>query len=214
MLIGGMKCGSSTLYKYLERHPGIFMCYPKEPQFFSRDHVYGKGMAWYLQLFDNARSGQLCGEASACYTNLTHYPKTPERIYAEFPDIKLIYIMRHPVDRAYSQYVHNMNYEWPDAEFSFAEAVGQGPSILESGRYFTTIRKYTQYFSREQMLFLQFEELIANPKLVTDKVQCFLGLGYEDLHQGDTLHLNAGGGEVLTKRRLKGFTTRSGNGRF
>src|SRR5690242_14831106 len=73
VVIGGMKCGSTTLFEYLCRHPDVFMCTPKEPGYFSREKVMARGEAWYRSLFADAKPTQLCGEASTCYTRWPHF---------------------------------------------------------------------------------------------------------------------------------------------
>ena len=106
IIIGAAKSGTTSLYKYLCRHPQIFMCTPKEPDFFSIDANYFKGIDWYYSLFNEASPTQVCGEASTTYSRWHQHPKAAERIYQSLGQVKLIYIMRHPVDRAYSFYVH------------------------------------------------------------------------------------------------------------
>ncbi|MFN9173847.1 MAG: hypothetical protein ACK58N_04855, partial [Synechocystis sp.] len=64
MIIGAQKAGTTALNKYLSQHPQIFMCPLKEPQFFSTDVIYERGLDWYRGLFGEAKPGQVCGEAS------------------------------------------------------------------------------------------------------------------------------------------------------
>ncbi|NER32103.1 MAG: sulfotransferase domain-containing protein, partial [Symploca sp. SIO1C4] len=70
LIIGAAKSGTTTLYKYLCRHPQICMSNPKEPDFFAIDHIYDQGIDWYSSLFSEARLKQVCGEASTTYTRL------------------------------------------------------------------------------------------------------------------------------------------------
>ena len=115
MLIGAMKSGTTTLHAYLSRHPGLFLCTPKEPGFFSRDERYARGLDWYRELFTDAQPEQLCGEASTCYSRWPHFENAAPRIAADVPGAKLLYITRDPVERAYSHYRHLMEEEgrWP-----------------------------------------------------------------------------------------------------
>ena len=101
-----MKCGTSTLQAQLAAQPGIFMTTPKEPNYFSDDPVYARGAAWYRGLFDGAAPGDLTGEASTHYTKLPTYPETLARMTAVVPAARLIYILRDPVERAVSHYLH------------------------------------------------------------------------------------------------------------
>ena len=99
VIIGAMKCATTTLAEQLGAQPGVFISDPKEPNFFSDDAVFRRGMNWYASLFDSAESGAMLGEASTHYTKLPTHPKACERMLAALPDAKLIYVMRHPVDR-------------------------------------------------------------------------------------------------------------------
>ena len=99
VILGAMKCGTTTLYDYLRRHDGVFLSTPKEPCFFADDRWYGHGEAFYRSLFAGARPDQLCGEASTPYTRREHGLAVPGRMPAMIPDAKLIYVVRHPVDR-------------------------------------------------------------------------------------------------------------------
>ena len=111
IIIGAMKCGTSTLQAQLAAQPGVFMTTPKEPNFFSDDDIFEKGMAWYSALFDGAAPGDLKGEASTHYTKLPNYPDTVSRLKqaydeagADYP--KLVYMIRNPLERAISHYMH------------------------------------------------------------------------------------------------------------
>ena len=74
-IIGSAKSGTTTLYRYLCRHPNIFMSTPKEMSFFSKDKEYERGVEWYASLFADASENQLCGEASTTYTRWPLYEK-------------------------------------------------------------------------------------------------------------------------------------------
>ena len=90
MIIGAMKCATSTLHEQLALQPGIVMTEPKEPNFFSNNEEYQRGMDWYLSLFTEAQATDICGESSTHYTKLPTYPETVSRIAAEFPELKFI----------------------------------------------------------------------------------------------------------------------------
>src|SRR6185312_16834851 len=96
MIIGAMKCATTTLHEQLARQPGLFMSRPKEPNFFSDDENYARGWAWYGSLFRPAGSADLRGESRTHYTKLPTYPRTVERIRRDLPRLKPIYGMRHP----------------------------------------------------------------------------------------------------------------------
>src|SRR5262249_53847165 len=108
IVIGAMKSATTTLHEQLRRQPGLFMCRPKEPNFFSADAIHARGWAWYGSLFRSAGTEELRGESSTHYTKLPTYPRTVERMVQDLPRLKLIYLMRHPIDRLISQYVHEL----------------------------------------------------------------------------------------------------------
>lgn len=108
LIIGAMKCGTSTLQAQLARQPGVFMTTPKEPNFFSDDAIYAKGPDWYAGLFADAAPGDLTGEASTHYTKLPTHPEALPRLTAALDAPKLIYMIRDPVTRTVSHFIH----EW------------------------------------------------------------------------------------------------------
>ena len=101
VVIGAMKSATTTLHEQLARQPGVFMTRPKEPSFFSDDTVYARGWGWYGAHFRAARDGDLRGESSTHYSKLPTYPRTVERMARDLPHVKLIYLMRQPIDRAF-----------------------------------------------------------------------------------------------------------------
>jgi hypothetical protein len=181
IIIGAAKAGTTTLYRYLTRHPNIFMSIPKEPTYFARDERFRRGEDWYLSLFQDASSDQLCGEASTNYTNWPLYPDTVARMADLTPSAKLIYLMRHPVDRAYSHYIQliqNIRTDDPDYKFdrTFEEHIASDDSVIQSSNYMLQINQYLARYGRDQMLFLLFEEFIADPQSSLDQVADFLGI--------------------------------------
>ena len=133
VLIGAMKSGTTTLHRQLSLQPGIFMSEPKEPNFFSDDQVYAQGMDWYHSLFAVAAPSDLCGESSTHYTKLPTYPHAVERMKAAVPRLKLIYIMRHPIDRLISHYMHEQ-FEWR-MRLPIDKAVERHPELISYGCY-------------------------------------------------------------------------------
>jgi hypothetical protein len=100
IIIGAMKCATSTLHEQLARQPGVFMSIPKEPNFFSDDAQWSRGVDWYTGLFDDAPADALCGESSTHYTKLPTHPDTVDRMRRFLSaGTRFIYVMRHPVDR-------------------------------------------------------------------------------------------------------------------
>lgn len=212
IIIGAAKSGTTTLHSYLSMHPDVtvgdtnevYFDDPKEPQFFAIDSIYGKGLDYYSKLFSSAGENQICGEASTCYTLYPYFPQVASRISSAIPNVKLIYIMRNPVERAYSFYVQLIkNYQkatgnyhisrtfeecifpeqFPtraarDDFFAYFDAylVDEPGIFLEAGKYYTQIMQYLEYFERDQILFLMFDQLIQNPDSVLKNVCNFLAI--------------------------------------
>ena len=181
IIIGAAKAGTTSLYRHLTWHPSIFMSDPKEPTYFAFDERYGRGEDWYQSLFSGAGEAQLCGEASTNYTNWPLYPHTVKRMHALLPDVKLIYVMRHPVDRAYSHYIqliNNIRNDDPDYTFTdtFEQHIAKDDSVIQSSNYMLQINRFLEYYPRERFLFLFFEDFIQDPGLTLERVISFLGI--------------------------------------
>jgi hypothetical protein len=184
LVIGAMKGGSTTLWGLLARHPQIFMCEPKEPQFFSNPDRPGRDLAWYRALFAGARPDQLAGEASTCYSRWPHHGDVAARIAARLPRVKLVYQLRHPIDRAYSHYRHLMEERVAKGigpTIAFADAVIELPEILDASRYLVQIEQYLAHFPREQLHVLTLEDLRARRQETWRGLQAFLGVSPLDL---------------------------------
>lgn len=178
-VIGAAKCGTSTLAAHLAAHPGIFMSPIKEPEFFAVDEVFAKGFEWYGELFRRASPEQKCGEASTAYTRAPQFPHAAKRIAAATPDAKLIYLMRHPVDRAYSHYVHRLTKElFPRRPIrrTFEQHVVLDPMCLDGSRYMDQIQRYLDHFPKESLLCLFTESLRSDPQATVNRALGFLGL--------------------------------------
>ena len=149
IVIGAMKSATSTLHTQLSKQSGLFMSTPKEPNFFSDDAIYGQGLDWYSGLFDNANPEDICGESSTHYTKLPDYPDTISRLKEAIPQPKLIYVMRHPVDRLISHYMH----QWSEGVIScdINKAIDRYPELIDYGCYGMQITPYLEEFGRDSV---------------------------------------------------------------
>ncbi|MGH3089705.1 MAG: sulfotransferase domain-containing protein [Rubrobacteraceae bacterium] len=194
IIFGAQKSGTTSLYRYLIEHPRIAPASAKQVNFFSHDN-YGRGVDWYISRFPSREPGVISGEASPYYM---FHPHAPRGISAFDPEVKLIAILRNPVDRTYSHYQHQVR---NDREpLSFEEALereekrlaGEAEKMIEDGTYYSKVHRRHSYlarsryaeqlevwlslFPRERMLVLNSEALFENPEPVLDAVTSFLGL--------------------------------------
>jgi hypothetical protein len=174
LIIGAMKCGTSTLQAQLAVQEGVFMTTPKEPNFFSNDEIYKRGLDNYCALFDAAKNGDLRGEASTHYTKLPTYPKTIKRMIKVLKSPKLVYMIRNPVERAVSHYIH----DWSegrmghDPEYAFA----QHPELIEYGCYAMQIQPYIDAYGIEDIYLTSLESIRTEPFAELGRIGRFLGL--------------------------------------
>ena len=173
IIIGAMKSGTSTLAAQLGAQGGIFMTEPKEPQYFSDDPVYAKGPDWYGQLFSHAKPGDLLGEASTHYTKLPTYPDTIARMKAACPKLRLVYMIRNPMARLVSHYIH----AWSEAELTcpIEEALGTVPELVEYGLYAMQIAPFMEAYGKEAILLSSLERMKQNPEAELKRVAGHIG---------------------------------------
>lgn len=178
IIIGAMKCATSTLHEQLARQPGIFMSTPKEPNYFSDDEQWSRGRDWYASVFRDAPA--LCGESSTHYTKLPTYPTTVERMREVLPpSTKFVYVMRHPIDRLVSQYIH----EWTQRVISCGidQAVERHPELVEYSRYAMQLTPFVDAFGSQAILPVFFERLRSSEQSELERICRFLG--YQDAPQ-------------------------------
>ena len=197
LIIGAMKCGTTTLQAQLATQTGFFMSTPKEPNFFSDDAVYDKGLDWYERLFENAAPGDLKGEASTHYTKLPTHPATLDRLRPVLAAPKLVYLIRDPVARAVSHYIH----EWTMGIVSgdLDAAFERHPELVDYGRYAYQIGPWVEAFGREAILVVALEEMTRAPQAVLSRVGTFLGHAGPLVWQQEQAQVNASAERV---RRL------------
>lgn len=173
VIVGAMKCGTSTLAAQLGAQPGMFMTTPKEPNFFSDDAVFGQGLSWYQNLFAEAAAGDLKGEASTHYTKRPTHPQALPRLASVLPDVRLIYLIRDPLARAVSHYIH----EWSQGVIAgdLDGAFDKHPELVEYGRYGAQIAPWVEAFGAERIHVDTLEAMQSAPQAVLDRVGRHLG---------------------------------------
>jgi hypothetical protein len=173
VIIGAMKSATSTLYEQLLRQPGIFLPRLKEPNFFSNDEHYSRGMEWYSGLFEEAGGSDILGEASTHYTKLPTYPQTVTRMRNCLEQPRLIYVMRDPVDRLISQYIH----QWSEGEIrcGLDEALTRHPELIAYSCFVHQLEPFITAYGKSTILPVFFDRLRADPRGQLERVCRFVG---------------------------------------
>lgn len=185
-IVGGiMKSGTTYLDTFLRNHPEIRMpLRSMDYSFFDNDKIYRKGIKWYESLFEGVEKGKVIGQTSAdCAFN----PGSMERLRLHMPHCKLIFVIRHPVDRVYSHYWHarKMGREYK----AFRPAIYKEKSrtrwsyyafkkfsYVGKSRYKSQFEEVFRHFPAEQVLIIPFESLIKHEVAVLNYVFDFLGV--------------------------------------
>lgn len=194
LIIGAMKCGSSTLAAQLRCQDGIFLTDPKEPNFFSDDNVFAQGLPWYEALFEGAAEGDLKGEASTHYTKLPTHPETVSRMMAILPAPRLIYTVRDPVERAVSHFIH----EWTERRMSgdLDDAVTTYPELIEYGLYAKQITPFIEAYGIDAVCLTSLERMKSDPQGELERVAQHAGFKGKPLWQSNLGAQNVSGDRV------------------
>ena len=174
--IGVPRAGTTWLHTLLSAHPEVYLpSRRKEVRYFDRHHDQGQG--WYEEFFctlEEARAYAAIGEISPQYL---YCEECPGRISALLPAAKLIVMLRHPVDRAYSQF--GFVIQRRDFRGSFEEFVATRPRALEMGFYSGYLERYLRHFDRSRILPVVFEEAVSERGEVRRDLSGFLGISEE-----------------------------------
>ena len=174
VVIGAAKCGTTSLHEYLDAHPDISMSRRKELDFFVPDKNPGYGLDWYESQFEDA---PVRGESSPSYSVHPYRPGVPERMQAVIPGARLVYLVRDPIERIVSHYVHrSVNHPYIG---SLEEALADpehGPELVAYSRYWHQLEQYLAYFPPEQILVVESDELGSRRDETLRRVFRFLGV--------------------------------------
>jgi hypothetical protein len=177
LVIGAMKCATARLCDVFAAHPQMFVCTPKEPEFFCDDAVFARGWDWYESLFADARGKIAVGEGSTGYTKQMRFPQAAERVAKYLPEAKLIYIARHPLKRIESHWLLRTAAGF-DA-LPFGEALKKWPHIVDTSLYWKQINRYRDFYPDENLLLLFCEDFVSNPHDIIKRAYRFLGVNPE-----------------------------------
>lgn len=187
IIIGAMKCGTTSLHHYLNLHPQISMSRHKELDFFIPTKKWKKGLEWYESHFNE--QAEIRGEASPNYTNYPYWSGVAEKIYSVVPDAKLIYLVRDPIERIISHYVHQYAAGKEDRTINQALTNFTNNQYIARSQYYQQLNQYLQCFPAENILVLSLENLSTQTESTLKIVLQFLNLdpGF-DFKTGKVLH--------------------------
>jgi len=183
IIIGAMKGGTTSLHSYLDLHPQISMSQVKELNFFIADKPnWSKGVQWYESNF--AGDAKIRGESSPNYTMCHLFRGVPERMYSVVPEARLIYIVRDPVDRIASHYVHECYKGREKQSISKALTDLEYNHYVLCSKYYMQLGQYLNCFPPSSILIMTLEDLYRDRHRTLQTVFRFLEVDDAFCHQG------------------------------
>jgi sulfotransferase family protein len=174
IVIGAERCGTTSLHRYLASHPDVFMSRMKELDFFVAERNWRRGRVWYERQF--RVDAPVRGETSPTYTAYPHYMGVPERIASVVPDVKLLYVVRDPVERTLSA-VHlarGLGLEPRDATEALRDAE-RSPYVTRS-RYATQLERYLGHIPSSAIEVVDSHQLCSDRRRTLGAIFRFLGV--------------------------------------
>jgi hypothetical protein len=183
IIVGAMKCGTTSLFHYLSQHPEIAPCRVKEPNYFSQ--YIERGFEWYRGLWEwNADRHRVALEASTNYSKVPMFPNAAERIACAPGHYRFIYSVRNPLDAIESAYNQGRVQGWLETEVPLEVRIP--PSLLAGVRYATQIGEYHRRFGKESILVVDHQELDSQPLRLLERICRFAGVAAN--HAFDVSH--------------------------
>jgi hypothetical protein len=176
VVIGAMKAGTVSLCHYLDDHPGVFLGRGEtfgEPNYFVAEQNWSRGRGWYESLFDGAGPAAAIGECSPCYTWAHTFRGVPQRMAQAVPQARLVYVVRDPIARMRSMYLHQVSAgrERRRAEVALLDDRYLGPSL-----YGFQLAAFLEHFDRSQVLVIASEVLLDRPREALSAVFGHIGV--------------------------------------
>ncbi len=174
LVIGAAKAATTSLFEYVRTHPAVYMPERKELSFFVAELNWRRGLEWYSAQLAAGGCAAAVGEASPTYAWWPSFSGVPQRMSAVVPDVRLIYLVRHPLERMRSMYLHAvaLGRERRSASRAFLET----PDYLECSRYATQLERYLDHFDRDRLLVLLAEDLRRDRGATLRRVFEFIGV--------------------------------------
>ncbi len=180
--IGAEKSGTTWLFEMLNRHPNVYMPAEKELYYFNRyywhrpnikNYRFDKPDSWYLSFFDEARAENVKGEVCPAYIC---DDQAAAKIFSFNSNIKLIAVLRDPVERAFSQYLYYIQLGEYATKQTFEESLKKDQQMLLRGLYAQQLKRYYSLFPRENILVALLDDLKKDSKEFLIQIERFLGL--------------------------------------
>lgn len=197
LVVGAMKCGTSAVHAYLDAHPDVAMSSPKELNFFN-EH-WPRGLEWYAAQLD--ADAKVRGESSPGYTSPS-FPEVPERIAGVVPWVRLVYLVRDPLQRALSQYAHHRRQgtETRPVEEALLDPDSQ---YVDRSRFHDRIAPYLRWFDRDQLHVVVSERLLDDRRREVARLYQHVGVdpSWRDEAHRRLVHVGDAGAEVASHVR-------------
>ncbi len=191
-VIGAAKAATTTICARLAAHPQVVFCNPKEPSFFSFDDRYALGLEHYRTLYPEPNSeSRAAGEGSVSYSATGLWPRTASRIAGFAPEARIVYGVRHPLDRIGSNVQQRRFSRRIDPRATLLQAVRQSPDLVDAGRYATQLRAYHEHFDAKQVLVYFFDDFAADPSPTLAAIAAHVRVDPARFVTGSSLRLNA-----------------------
>lgn len=181
VVIGAMKCGTTALHRYLDLHPEVSMSRPKELNFFfgpengaaswTRGN-WARGRDWYERHFEDAHAAR--GESSPGYTSPGH-PEVAGRMASVIPDARLICVVRDPLERAVSQYLHHRR-DGDERRPVEAAILDEHSQYIARSRFYERLEPFLRRFGRERIHIVTHRRLLADRRATMRAVFAFVGV--------------------------------------
>ena len=207
VVIGGTRCGTTSLHYYLSLHPEICVSYPKELDFFIRDRNWQRGRGWYEAQFRAQPGVRACVECSPNYSLAPHFAGVPERMHGLLPHARLIYILRDPLARLISHHRQAVDHGAAPLDINTAiQDFGTSRFVLGSLQHFQ-LSRYLEHYPLSRMLLLTSDDLARRRGPTLRRIFAFLGVDetFEEprfdrvLNGSDSKRVKNGLGRMLMK---------------
>ena len=157
IVTGAMKCGTTSLHYYLDLHPEIFMSKQKELDFFIAERNWDRGIGWYESNFSS--DSKVNGESSTSYSKYPSIRRVPQRMHSVVPKVKLIYVVRDPIERIISHYIHEYAQGREARLLDEALAIPKNNPYVDTSRYYLQLLQFLEFYNFDRILVITAEDL-------------------------------------------------------